>query len=545
MEIEGITIRKKHPAPRKKESTGKFDGDLSRSVHSVKDKDKYKNIQTPKKRVEELICSRRWRLNNLYYIIDKWGNRILFKFNPVQEKLYDEFWYWNLVLKARQEGVSTLIDILATDTALFTDNMNVIIIADTKDNADELFRTKIKYPYDNLPEEIKLTRSLTKDQKGSLAFSNGSTITVTCSARSRTCNFLHVSEFSTIAVESPEKAKKIVTGSIPAVHPGSVIFIESTARGSNDFFHDQCKLAEDKKLEGRELTKRDFKFHFFPWFADRDKRIDSKGVVIYSWLQDYFKDIEQKCNVTLDDEQKAWYAKESENLGEDMKKENPSYSDEAWEQSLEGTYYQTQFRKIREDKRITKVPYRSGYQVETYWDIGVGDFTAIWFVQQVGREYHFIDYYENSGEGLRHYVDILDEKSRKDGWKYSRHIAPHDIEVREWGNDARTRLDVAMDLGINFVVAPKLPIDDGIESVRQMLSISCFDEENCAIGINHLENYKKEWNAKRGEWSSRPRHDLASHSADSIRCGAVVTQKRVRPNKTKRKGKKMPASAWT
>ena len=507
LEIEGIKIRKKYPAPRKAGSRGKNDGDLSRSVESVRDTDKYKNIKSPKKVVEGLICSRRWRLNHLYWIIDKWGNKVLFKFNPVQKKLYDEFSYWNLVLKARQEGVSTLIDLLALDTGLFTDNMNIIIIADTKDNADELFRTKIKFPYENLPNEIKDARSLTKDQKGSLGFSNGSTITVTCSARSRTCSFLHVSEFSTIAMESPEKAKKIVTGSLPAVHPGSIIFIESTARSSDDYFHDQCKLAEDKMLENKELTKRDFKFHFFPWYVDRDKRIDAKGVVIYSWLQDYFIDIEQKCNVKFDDEQRAWYAKESENLGEDMKKENPSTVEEAFSESLEGTYYQTQFRKIHEENRITKVPHMASYLVDSWWDIGVGDSTAIWFVQAVGREYHLIDYYENSGEGVRHYVDILDEKKREGGWKYGRHIAPHDIEVREWSNDARTRLDIVGDLGINFVVAPKLPIDDGIEAVRQLLSISWFDEENCSVGISHLENYKKEWNAKRGEWSNRPRHD--------------------------------------
>ncbi len=545
MEIEGIQVRKKHPGPRKSKAGEKCDGNLSRTVQSEHHEGKYKDIQTLRKRVEELICSRRWRLNNLYYIIDKWGNRVLFKFNPVQEKLYNEYHYWNLVLKARQEGVSTLIDILATDTALFTDNMNVIIIADTKDNADELFRTKIKYPYDNLPEEIKQTRSLTKDQKGSLAFSNGSTITVTCSARSRTANFLHISEMATIAMESPEKAKKIISGSLPAVHPGSIIFIESTARSSDDFFHAQCKLAEDKLLEGKELTKRDFKFHFFPWFADKDKRIDAKGVVIYSWLEDYFKDIEQECDIKLDDEQRAWYVKESENLGEEMKKENPSTVLEAFEESLEGTYYQTQFRKIHEDKRITKVPHREGYPVDTAWDIGMWDDMVIWFIQEVGKELHVIDYYENSGEHLRFYINLLDEKAREEGYKYGRHFAPWDIDIQEPTGMARTRYDAALEMGVNFQTAPKLNLAEGIESTRQLLAISWFDEEKCDIGIKHLENYKKEWNARRGCWGSHPRQDGNQHAADAFRTRALLWNIRTRRTKIKRKRERMPVGAWT
>ena len=102
--------------------------------------------------------------------------------------------------------------------------------------------------------------------------------------------------------------------------------------------------------------------------------------------------------------------------------------------------------------------------VETWWDLGIGDSTAIWFVQRVGEEIHVIDYYENSGESLAHYADVLEDKN----YAYERHIAPHDIQARELGT-GKSRLEVAQELGIDFEVAPKLEVDRGIESVRNAL----------------------------------------------------------------------------
>ena len=106
-------------------------------------------------------------------------------------------------------------------------------------------------------------------------------------------------------------------------------------------------------------------------------------------------------------------------------------------------------------------------RVETFWDLGVGDSTSIWFVQQVGRAVHVIDYYENRGEGLPHYAKVLQQKE----YLYSMHHAPHDIEVRELST-GKSRREAAYDLGINFRVVPKLPLEDGIHAAKMLLLVA-------------------------------------------------------------------------
>ena len=166
----------------------------------------------------------------------------------------------------------------------------------------------------------------------------------------------------------------------------------------------------------------------------------------------------------------------------------------------------------------------------TIWDIGVGDSTAIWFIRQVGTEYHVIDYYENSGEGLRHYMKVLKDK----GYTYSEHWGPHDIENREFGSDAKSRKDIAKEgyeidgvkYSLKFHVVPKIGVDTGIEAAREILPRCVFDEEKCDEGITHLEGYRKEWDDKRGCWKDRPLHDSTSHGADAFRYFAVAMTKR-------------------
>ena len=112
--------------------------------------------------------------------------------------------------------------------------------------------------------------------------------------------------------------------------------------------------------------------------------------------------------------------------------------------------------------------------METFWDLGVGDSTSIWFVQQVGRAVHVIDYYENRGEGLPHYAKVLQQKE----YLYSLHHAPHDIEVRELST-GKSRREAAYDLGINFRVVPKLPLEDGIHATKMLLP-RCWFMQSCA-----------------------------------------------------------------
>jgi hypothetical protein len=165
--------------------------------------------------------------------------------------------------------------------------------------------------------------------------------------RSSTLQYLHISEFGKICAKFPDKAREIMTGSLNAVAPGQYVFIESTAEGREGYFYEMVKEAQKIKDADKKLTPLDFKMHFFPWMVDISSRIDSEGIVIPNDLSAYFNALEVKLGARLDSEQRAWYAKRALTQGEDMKREFPSTSNEAFESSNEGLYYGRQISEAR------------------------------------------------------------------------------------------------------------------------------------------------------------------------------------------------------
>ncbi len=182
-----------------------------------------------------------------------------------------------------------------------------------------------------------------------------------------------------------------------------------------------------------------------------------------------------------------------------------------------GSYYAEQIQQLRDRNQIRQVPYDPKLPVYTFWDLGVGDATAIWFAQVFNREVRLIDYYEAEGEGIPHYIKVLREKE----YVYEDHFAPHDIEVREFSTGV-SRRETAQDLGIDFTVVPKLSFEDGKEAVRDILPLCWFDSENCQQGINALMHYSKKFNEKTQSYSNKPVHDWSSHGADAFRYMAIM-----------------------
>ena len=197
----------------------------------------------------------------------------------------------------------------------------------------------------------------------------------------------------------------------------------------------------------------------------------------------------------------------------------------SFEASVKGAVFADEIRKARDDKRILTFPYEKELLVDTYWDLGVGDATAIWFVQQHGTEIRLLDYYEATGQGLDHYASVLKQKN----YSYRRHVGPHDLTVKELGS-GKTRWETAETLGLYFEIAPKLPLEDGINASRLIFSRCYFNEEKCKKGLEALLNYKWDFNTRIDEFKAVPVHDWASHGADAFRTMAtMISRKNQKP----------------
>ena len=484
------------------------------------------------------LADQEWRLNNLYYVTDEKGHKVQFVMKPAQFALFDQAWYRNIILKARQLGFTTLIQIFMLDSCLFTSNLRCGVIAHSKDDAQVFFRDKIKFAYDNLPAWLRdedLTKTgfsiprAVKNDAGELLLSNNSSIRVGTSMRSGTIQILHVSEYGKICRKYPEKAKEVRTGAFPAVHEGSWIFVESTAEGRDgDFFRMSTQAENDMKriASGSRppLSPMEYKFHFFPWWKDDRYQTDPANVVIVDRLVKYFTKLRVKHGVELSAGQMAWYAQKEAEQGGDMKQEYPSTPQEAFEVSIEGAYFSNEMAFLRNTGRICEVPWEPQLAVNTFWDIGMQDEMTIWFHQKLpGGSNRLIDYYSNSGEGFDHYANVL----KKKGYSYGTHYLPHDVKVRELGTeDGRSRKQSLELLGVRPIKVVKRAknldvVLDQINQVRAFLKTCYIDEVTCAEGIKALDSYRKQWDEKLGTWKKGPLHNWASHPCDSMRTGVV------------------------
>lgn len=456
-----------------------------------------------------------WRLENLYWIIDKEGHKTRFKLNWAQRDLMDNFWYCNIVLKARQLGISTFVGLLYLDRCLFNSNCSAGLIAHTREDAEMFFR-RIKFAYENLPEELKAIRTVDMDNARELKFNNGSILRTGTSMRGSTLQYLHISEFGKICSKYPEKAREIITGSLNTLSAGQYVIIESTAEGREGAFYDLCKQARSLEDTGSPLSKLDYRFFFFPWWQEQAYKLDSTTVPVPSDLQDYFSRLSENQKIELSPDQKAWYTKKWAIQGQDMKREFPSTPDESFESSNEGLFYGELMVRARKEGRVRKVYYDETVPVCTAWDLGYGDSTSIWFFQVCGQEIHLLEYYENSGEALPFYLKMIKNKP----YSYLKHFVPHDAAAHELGTGL-TRIEVAQKHGVVFTRAPNLGVAEGIDQVRSILNRCWFDEEHCALGIKWMEAYKREWNDSLGCWREKPRHDASSHCADAFRMLAI------------------------
>lgn len=188
----------------------------------------------------------------------------------------------------------------------------------------------------------------------------------------------------------------------------------------------------------------------------------------------------------------------------------------SFDAAIVGAYYGREIAQAEQEGRIGRVPMDKAADVFASWDLGIGDSTCIWVGQIVGREWHWIDYYENANMALDHYVDWIKALP----YRVHTHLLPHDGEAREL-QTGKSRREFLEERNFNVEIVPKHEPMDGIEAARLRFNRMWFDATKCARGIDALRMYRSEYDDKRQVLRLRPLHDWASHGADAFRCGVM------------------------
>lgn len=188
----------------------------------------------------------------------------------------------------------------------------------------------------------------------------------------------------------------------------------------------------------------------------------------------------------------------------------------SFDSPIVGSYYGEIIKDIDAKNHIREIPTEAMTDKYCAWDLGMSDSTSIWVCECAGGEYRLMDYYENHGQSLDHYVGWLKEH----GYQDYQQILPHDVQVRELGT-GKSRLEMLQNAGLDISIAPKMSVEEGIQAVRQMLPNCYFNQSTTKYGLECLRNYRRQFNEKLNVYTQTPLHDWASHCADSFRYLAI------------------------
>jgi phage terminase large subunit len=207
-----------------------------------------------------------------------------------------------------------------------------------------------------------------------------------------------------------------------------------------------------------------------------------------------------------------------------------------WDAPIPGAVYGDELATMRDEQRIGDYPYDPSMPVQTWWDFGWSDMTAIWLAQERGPHVALIDYREGSQQSLVRWVEQMRQlpyvydhaRLGLTRAPYERHYAPHDLAQTEYGY-GKTRYTIALEQGWRFTAVPIGPLEDGIEATRALLRRALIHEAPCQRGLDALRSYEYQWDDARQTYGKAPYHNWASHGADALRTGAVGLQAALRP----------------
>ena len=475
--------------------------------------------------VKNYLPSKLWRLNNMYYITDKWSNRIKFRMNRAQFIVYSKLLIHPrlIILKSRQQGISTLFLIHFFDSAITRKDRNCGLMAQDAPAASALLERTRNALNDLHPNYKNIFGvGLTRDNTGQLTFKNRSNLYIKTSFRSATLQMLHISELGKIAKTDPQKAKETITGSLQALAPGNIGVIESTAEGKNMFFDFWTKAVAGYE-EGKPLASKEFMPVFLPWTNDPDC-IESTEMPENEAAADYFKNLSEVSGTTLSLPQKNFWIMQHKELDESIHQEYPATPEEAFKAPKDGTYWAGSFQKdIINKGHIKEDLFEPNLDLYVALDLGTA-YTSLGMFQFFNGQLRIVDEYWNVNKTMDHYAEYIKKYPHK-----LKIILPHDAIVKDYSapQDMNRQQLLRHNHGLNTVILPKASVAAGIQGVRDWFP-DLYIDRKCKYLIDCFTNYSKKWDERNQMWLDEPTKSEFNHGADTIRYICYYTTKHLK-----------------
>lgn len=463
-----------------------------------------------------------WRLNNLYYVKNPKGEIVKFvpskEQNAIIEAVYDHELRKIVILKARQLGMSTVIDLILTDKAVFEKGTQAAIVDLTQGDASKKLENKVKLAYMRLPEDLRSLFEIGKDSGKQFQLrirsqpeDGWNEIQAGMNARGDTFQIIHISEWGAIQHEDESRSTEIVTGALPAAKEGIVI-VETTWKGGKggplwDIVSNAITTSPEDK------TDDDFTLFFFPWYTDESYHSFGNYDQIDEETTKYLDRLEKDAGITLEPSQRLWYFKVAMAKGFFRFREYPSTLEECFKGRIDGAIYQNLMLKAHAEGRVAEFPPAEDILTHTFWDLGSPQNTATWLVQFVGREIHLVDLVAEEDFTLAERIAYLHSLP----YRYGNHYLPHDAMAKE--RAGRNFVDQASEIGLqNIVVLPKPhSIWPGINHTQQIFNRFHFRSPQTDRGVEALEAYRTKRDKTLDHQTDVPVHDWTSHICDPLR----------------------------
>lgn len=461
----------------------------------------------------DLLHDKSYRLNNLYRIIDRDGNDVIFKLNSVQSDVLEKQHNRNVILKARQLGMSTYCVLDLLDDCLWTPTFSGGIVSYSLEHAQHIFKRILGHAIDHLPKW--LNPNIKSRSAREMNFGNGSVLRVDTTLRGGAYQSVLVSEFGKTCARNPIKAEEVVTGTLQAVSRNSKVTIESTGEGSDGYF---AEIVTNSAQRGNEnLTPLDYKLFFYSWLDEEAYRV-KQYVSADTEMIDYFAKVEKKTGLTISKDQRSWYVTQSKVLGDKIQQEYPSTVEEAFLSTSEAYYFAHEIKKAWDENRCL---YTSLYDpllpVHVAMDIGVNDLTVMTFFQLVHGERRILDYYEDSNKGVDFYAKFL---LKDKPYHYDTIFLPHDSKKRSQldENDTYERDFRRLFSGTNtkFVVLKRMEKQIAISHTKIKLGSFVFNVAKVKKFLDKCSKYRKKWSEPLGRYLPEPLHDIHSNYGDCL-----------------------------